>query len=382
MFYQTVIIRDTQRGLLFRDGTLMHVLKPGKHRFFKRPGLQQYVEIVDILKAEVREDHATLVNTRFPDVADTLMEEVETGADQIAIVYQDGQPATLVPPWSRRFFWKLLNDVRSEVIDVQTGNIITKEQWKAVRPFANNRLIASFQVPQSHVGMLYINGKLHSRLEPGDHRFWVTDGTVTTQTLDLRPAQMEITAQEILTKDRVSLRVTLTAFTTITDPETVLESSTDHEAFIYRLVQFAVREAVGGRSLDEVLNEREKVDEQIRAYVTDHIRNVGVQLNEISIKDVILPGDMRELLNRVVEAEKMAQANLIRRREETAATRSLLNTARLMDDNPTLMRLKELEALEKLTEKVGKIDLHTGDRGAFDALLSGLLKTGAKDDKA
>ena len=77
------------------------------------------------------------------------------------------------------------------------------------------------------------------------------------------------------------------------------------------------------------------------------------------------------------EAERTAKANLIRRQEETAATRSLLNTARLMEDNPILQRLKELEALEKLVEKVGRIDLHTGaGASGFDALLSGLLKPG------
>ncbi|HEY1244769.1 MAG TPA: slipin family protein, partial [Hyphomicrobiaceae bacterium] len=86
-------------------------------------------------------------------------------------------------------------------------------------------------------------------------------------------------------------------------------------------------------------------------------------------------GDVRELLNKVVEAERTAKANLIRRQEETAATRSLLNTARLMEDNPLLLRLKELEALEKLVEKVGRIDLHTGNAaGGLDALLQNLYR--------
>ena len=79
------------------------------------------------------------------------------------------------------------------------------------------------------------------------------------------------------------------------------------------------------------------------------------------MKDVILPGEIRELVNKVVEAERTAKANLIRRQEETAATRSLLNTAKLMEDNPLLLRLKELESLERLVEKVGRIDLHAGE---------------------
>jgi hypothetical protein len=84
---------------------------------------------------------------------------------------------------------------------------------------------------------------------------------------------------------------------------------------------------------------------------------------------------VRALLNKVVEAERVAKANLIRRQEETAATRSLLNTARLMENNPILLRLKELESLEKLVEKVGRIDLHAGPGlSGFEPLLKGLYR--------
>jgi hypothetical protein len=81
---------------------------------------------------------------------------------------------------------------------------------------------------------------------------------------------------------------------------------------------------------------------------------------------------MKTILNQVVEAEKVAQANLIRRREETAATRSLLNTARLMEENPTLLRLKELETLEKVTEKVGSLTVYGGLEGVLKNLVPGL----------
>ena len=83
---------------------------------------------------------------------------------------------------------------------------------------------------------------------------------------------------------------------------------------------------------------------------------------------------MRALVLKVVEAEKIAQANLIRRREETAATRSLLNTARLIDDNPTLLRLKELEALERVTEKVGAITVHAGAEEGLNAIVNRLVR--------
>ena len=85
-------------------------------------------------------------------------------------------------------------------------------------------------------------------------------------------------------------------------------------------------------------------------------------------------------MNKVVEAERTAKANLIRRQEETAATRSLLNTAKLMEDNPLLLRLKELEALERLVEKVGRIDLHAGDgRGPRRAAHQARAPEGGRD---
>jgi len=110
--------------------------------------------------------------------------------------------------------------------------------------------------------------------------------------------------------------------------------------------------------------------------VKEKIADFGIEVRSVGVKDVILPGDMKDILNKVVEAEKVAQANVIKRREETAATRSLLNTARLMEDNPTLMRLKELEVLEKVTEKVDKLTVF----GGLDGVLNDTVRLNLKAD--
>ena len=99
------------------------------------------------------------------------------------------------------------------------------------------------------------------------------------------------------------------------------------------------------------LSAESTLDAQLRTFVRERIAETGIEVTELGVKDVILPGEIRELVNKVVEAERTAKANLIRRQEETAATRSLLNTAKLMEDNPLLLRLKELESLERLVEK-------------------------------
>lgn len=100
--------------------------------------------------------------------------------------------------------------------------------------------------------------------------------------------------------------------------------------------------------------------------MADEAKAVGAEVGAVGLKDIVLPGDMRELMNRVIEAEKTAQANVIRRREETAATRSLLNTAQLLQDNPLTLRLKELESLERIAERIGHLAVTDG--------LDGLLK--------
>jgi regulator of protease activity HflC (stomatin/prohibitin superfamily) len=152
----------------------------------------------------------------------------------------------------------------------------------------------------------------------------------------------------------------------------------DVDAWLYRLVQFAIREAVASRTLDEVLSAKNALDAELRAFVRERMAETGIEVTELGVKDVILPGEIRELVNKVVEAERTAKANLIRRQEETAATRSLLNTAKLMEENP-LLRLKELESIERLVEKVGRIDLHAGDGAGFDALLTKLVRLKADE---
>ena len=132
---------------------------------------------------------------------------------------------------------------------------------------------------------------------------------------------------------------------------------------MYSAVQRTVRQSMGSKTLEEILADKVSVDIAVFDAVSTEMATIGVEVQAIAIKDIVLPGEVREILNQVVTAERQAQANLIRRREETAATRSLLNTANLMKDNPILIRLKELETLERLTEKVDRITVNEGLEG-------------------
>jgi hypothetical protein len=373
-FWTTAIIKDDERGILRRDGRFEKLLAPGRFVEFDLMG-QLTVEIVKVLRAELLPEQALLLAKTEPDLAEKHFAIVQPGPVQVAIVSLDGDPKHLVLPNTTRAFWKTLTAVTVEMIDTSAALRVEKRHLDKLDAARSGNSIVSTVVEAAEAGLLYVDGILTERLAPGRHAFWAVGRQVRIAKMDMRPQPLEVTAQEILTKDRVGIRVTLTAFARIVDPEKAAMAAGDVNATLYRLIQFAIREAVAARTLDEILAARDTIDREVRAYVTERAAGLGTEVGEIGVKDIILPGDVRELLNKVVEAERIAKANIIRRQEETAATRSLLNTSKLMENNPLLLRLKELEALEKLVEKVGRIDLHTGaGAGGFDALLSSLYK--------
>jgi regulator of protease activity HflC (stomatin/prohibitin superfamily) len=372
MLMLVVTVKDGERAFVMRNGRLTRVLEPGRHRLFD-PRNELTAELFSVVKTEITADRYAVIKAARPDLAAELFELVETRANEIAIVNLDGRPAHLLAPWQTRVFWKVATRIDVERIDVTSDPRVSARHLAMID--RNRPTVVTEVVVENHeAGLLFVEGRLTERLAPGRHAFWVVGRKIEVKRLDLRPSAVEITAQEMLTKDRIALRVTLTAFRRIVDPERMVATVPDVDAWLYRLVQFAIREAVAGRTLDEVLSAKAVLDAELRTFVRDRVAESGVEVTELGVKDVILPGEIRELVNKVVEAERVAKANLIRRQEETAATRSLLNTARLMEENPLLLRLKELESLERLVEKVGRIDLHAGAGEGLDALLNRLVR--------
>jgi len=372
-----VTVKDGERAIVTRDGRFEQVLEPGRHTLFD-PLRQFAVELHNVVRTEFPAERYAVLKAARPDLTAELFEAVETKANELAIVSLDGQPRQLLAPWQVRVFWKVATRVEVERIDVTTDPKVAARHLAMVAR-ERNAYVAEHVVENHEAGLLYVEGRLAERLAAGRHAFWTVGRKIEVKRLDLRPQPVEITAQEMLTKDRIALRVTLTAFRRIVDPERAVAAAADVDAWLYRLVQFAIREAVAARTLDEVLAAKSALDAELRAFVRERVAAAGIEVTELGVKDVILPGEIRELVNKVVEAERIAKANQIRRQEETAATRSLLNTAKLMEDNPLLLRLKELESLERLVEKVGRIDLHAGDGAGLDALLTRLVRLKAPE---
>lgn len=195
------------------------------------------------------------------------------------------------------------------------------------------------------------------------HTFWKTEARLEVKVVDTRFQTLDVTGQEILTKNRVPLRVNLTATYRVSDPELVQLAVKDHGAALHLSLQLAFRKTLGAMTLDQLLADKVSVDAEAAEKVRSEMAALGLEVSEIALKDVILPGEVRDILNQVVMAEKEAEANVIRLREEANATRSLLNTAKVMSENPVMLRLMELEALGAIASKVQSLTVHNGTEG-------------------
>src|ERR1700688_3523784 len=271
----SVTVKDGERALVTRTGRLERVLDPGRHRLFD-PRRELAAELFGVVRAEFPAERYAVLDAARPDLAAELFEAVQTKANEIAIVSLDGRPVHLMTPWQVRVYWKVATRVDVERIDVAEDPRVNARHLAMIE--RNRPTIVTEAVVENHeAGLLFVEGRLVERLAPGRHAFWVAGRKIEVKRLDLRPQAVEITAQEMLTKDRIALRVTLTAFRRIVDPERVVATVPDVDAWLYRLVQFAIREAVAGRTLDEVLSAKAALDAELRDYVRARLADSGVE---------------------------------------------------------------------------------------------------------
>ncbi len=210
------------------------------------------------------------------------------------------------------------------------------------------RWLDGVQVEADTEALLYRDGVLIDRLGAGLHVFWKGTGKTRFLTVDRREQAADVAGQEIITADKVSLRVNLLVTWRVADAVRAVSASADHAQALYRAAQLALRASIGTRTLDALLADKESVGGEILQALTGGAAELGLAVKSAGLRDLILPGDMKALLNGVIAAQKEAEANLIKRREETASVRSQANTAKLLAESPALQRLKELEVLKEV----------------------------------
>ena len=352
MLFKRVKIRRYEIGLYFRDGEFQRLLAAGRH-WLLGPAWKIHVEVVS-------QRAPWLVHERLDVI-------VKSGALE-GLVWIEGRFSHILPP-GLYAYWIGAKNVRVEVVDARRVRFEHEDFKVIVRSAGAARVLDVCAVERHTVGVSFQDGEYVETLPPGKYAFWLNAADAKVVQVDLREQTLDVAGQEIMTADKVTLRMNAVVTYRVVDPRLAVSVADGAQQSLYREAQLALRAVVATRELDAFLTDKDAVTDEFAETVRRRAGELGLEVASVGVRDVILPGDMRELLNRVTEAKKAAEANLIVRREETAAMRSQANTARLLADNPTLMRLRELEVLEKVATS-GKLNVVLGEKGLADRVVN------------
>jgi regulator of protease activity HflC (stomatin/prohibitin superfamily) len=359
------LIRSFEMGLLFKSGEFRGLLGAGRHWFFDPLG-RVAVDVVSQRAPFLTHEKLDLIvkGSQLKGIAQVL----DLEDDQRALVWIDRRFARILAP-GQYVYWTNHRDVRVELIDARSVRFEHEDLKVIVRNSAAREQLEIGAVARGCLGVLFLDGRFAGTLDPGPWAFWRGAAEVRVVDVDLREATLDVAAQEIMSADKVTLRINAVVTYRVVDPRRAVCTADDFKQALYREVQLVLRAVVGGRELDALLAGKDLVATEAAELLVPRAQALGMEIVALGIRDLILPGDMRELMNKVTEARKAAEATLITRREETAALRSQANTAKLLAENPTLMRMRELEVLEKVIAS-GKLSVVLGEKGLADRVVN------------
>jgi regulator of protease activity HflC (stomatin/prohibitin superfamily) len=353
-FVRKFFVTNRYKGLLIIDGKLTQVLDAGTYCFWNNETSVE-VRAVDTnyeVKSQLAGEDLNILLKN--ESLKELFEIVEVKDGEIILMYENGTFKDVLNV-GQYAFWKDIINRDFQRIDLKKVEITENFSNTILENVRLRNFVRKFIVTNQYEGLLLINGKLIQTLEAGTYYFWNNETSVEVQTVDKRMQQMEIAGQELLTKDKAMLRINFYVRFQVENIEKALMENKEYDKQLYILMQLALREFVGALTLDELLLKKDAVGKEILQNLGNKADDLGLKASDAGIRDVILTGEMKEIMNQVLIAEKKAQANSIMRREETASTRSLLNTAKLMEENEVLWKLKEMEYMEKIADKIGDI---------------------------
>jgi regulator of protease activity HflC (stomatin/prohibitin superfamily) len=364
-----VLVKENERVIALNTGQILGIYGPGMHWL---PNTRNSLEIVryDLSNPAFNSLYEKPLFDKLPDVAERNLAVFRTGPSEVAVIERDGAIHAVLMPNQKQIVWKDAGPWSETRIDVSGDLSVAPALMRRLVQARHAAAISSYVVNEGQVGLLFIDGAQAGTLSAGVHGFWNVGKAFQVKVIDLKWQSLDVTGQELLTRDRVTIRINISAEYRVTDPVKAVTVVKDFSDALYRALQFVFRHTLGSLTLDQILERKVTINAEAAEKVRVDMAAIGIEVSGIELKDVILPGEMREILNQVVAAEKQAEANVIRRREETNATRSLLNTAKVMAENPVMLRLKELEALETIAGKVGHLTIHNGTGGLMHDIIN------------
>jgi regulator of protease activity HflC (stomatin/prohibitin superfamily) len=203
-------------------------------------------------------------------------------------------------------------------------------------------------------GLLYREGKMTTVLGAGRYSFWA-GAPVDVIKVSLREMSHVVAGQGILTADRIEVRISLVAQYRVADPTLAIHSVENYEEQLHQELQLALRDVIAGRTLEQVLDGRTEITAEMYRLTSEPAKRYGVEVNRVGIRDIILPGEVRQVMMLEIEADRAGRADLVKARHEVAAARARANTAKILTENPDFARMREVDALVTLASKNGNV---------------------------
>lgn len=350
---KTITVTKNQRALVYKNGQLTEVLKAGTHNLFwgktaQVISAQPAITAQTALFAELESGEFSNLLTRYEVASNQLL--LRFLGKNIVETYGVGT----------YLFWKSEMAISYELIEISSTENITNFDRSVLESAIMIERVHRVVVPEGNQLVVFVNGAYRYMLPADTYYFWKNANVFSFKVVDLRTLNIEVQGQELLTKDKTSIRVNFSGQYKMVNVHRAMVENSNYYNQMYAAIQLAIREIIGSQTLDQLLETKTELSNQLVERANTLLENIGLELITGGLKDIILPGDVKEILNKVLVAEKQAQANMIMRREETATTRNLLNTARLMEENEMLYKLKEMEFVERIADKIDGIQVQSG----------------------
>ena len=347
-----VVVNENQKGILTKNGKYVKVLDAGTYRITGS-------KIIEASKygGPVKCMLCPLVVLLEDKNFASAVSVVDVKDQQLVFHFVNGIFEDVITKTGKHAYWNGKDAHEFRVVDISDPEV-PDDFPRYLFDMIPSDLFTKVKVSEYEKARLYYDRRIVKILEPGTYYFWKNNICVDTDSIDTRLTKLDITGQEVMTQDKVTLRINFVCNYRVTDYLKCITEIYDYEEMMHVAAQLALREYVGKHKLDEILENKEEISKYVFEKLKEKESELYVEFTDAGVKDIILPGEIRDIMNTVLVAEKKAQANVITRREEVASTRSLLNTAKLMDENQTLYKLKELEFVERICENVGNINLN------------------------
>ena len=203
------------------------------------------------------------------------------------------------------------------------------------------------QVNEYERGVLYVMGHYKKILMPGWHVIWPI--FYSFKKVDIRTKAVDVPEQEAITKDNVSVKINAVLYYNIFDSAKAINEVENFNYAVSQLSQTTMRNAVGAVTLDELLSEREKISDQICTIIDKATDPWGIKVENVELKDISLPEEMKRVIAKVAEAEREKQAVITKASGEVEASNNLAKAAATMAAAPGALHLRTLATLNDLS---------------------------------